>query len=498
MPKTNNTKQAAWVAIGSLFSFGFGIVSSMILSRYFNKADYGTYKQVIYVYGMMLTVFTLGLPKAYSYFLPRVERDQAKSLIKKLTYLFIALGATFSVVLFLCAGLFADLLKNPALRDALHLFAIVPLLTLPPMGLEGILSTYRKTQFMAVYTIISRTFMLCCVALPVMIWDLGYMQAILGFVVASAANCIIALILKYYPIRDAANEPCSITLKEIFSFSLPLLLANLWGMVILNCDQFFISRYFGKEVFAEFSNGFMDLPFVGMIVGACSTVLSPLYSRMSHEKVDLKKELYPLWISVFSKTVKLIYPLVLYCVVFADVVMVTLYGEQYEISSIFFRIKLLADFFTIITYGPLLINTGKVKFYQAVMMCSALILVPLEYVTILVFHNPIAVACVSIMCKIGRILVMLNCVAHIFGIPMYRVFPFQLIGRILIPSLLILLIIKYVIYSVEVIHNNSPIILLISFLLYCILFFAYTYIFKIDYIGMVTPLFSRTSSKLNN
>ena len=71
--KSNNTIQAAWVALGSLFAFGFSIVSSIILSRYFDKTDYGTYKQVIYVYHTLLIVFTLGLPKTYSYFLPRTN-----------------------------------------------------------------------------------------------------------------------------------------------------------------------------------------------------------------------------------------------------------------------------------------------------------------------------------------------------------------------------------------------------------------------------------------
>ena len=90
MAKTNNTRQAAWIAIGSLFSFGFTMVSSMILSRYFSKEDYGTYKQVLYVYHTLLTVFTLGLPKAYSYFLPRVGNLQAKHLISKLTTIFLS------------------------------------------------------------------------------------------------------------------------------------------------------------------------------------------------------------------------------------------------------------------------------------------------------------------------------------------------------------------------------------------------------------------------
>ena len=103
--ETNNSRQAAWVAMGSLFSFGFSIVSSMILSRYFDKADYGTYKQVMYVYNTLLTVFTLGLPKAYSYFLPRVNPQEAKDLINKITRLFFLLGGVFSILLFLFISL---------------------------------------------------------------------------------------------------------------------------------------------------------------------------------------------------------------------------------------------------------------------------------------------------------------------------------------------------------------------------------------------------------
>ena len=162
MPQTNNTKQAAWVAIGSLCSFGFAIVSSMILSRYFNKADYGTYKQVMYVYSTLLTVFTLGLPKAFSYFLPRVELCQAKSLIRKITNLFFILGGAFSLLLFVFSPQIAAILKNPDLEKAMRYFAIVPFFMLPTMGLEGILATFKQTKFIAVYNIATNIFKLLC------------------------------------------------------------------------------------------------------------------------------------------------------------------------------------------------------------------------------------------------------------------------------------------------------------------------------------------------
>jgi O-antigen/teichoic acid export membrane protein len=103
MKERSNTVQTFWVSLGSLFSFGFAIVSSMIFSRYFLKEDYGTYKQVMYVYNTLLTVFTLGLPRAYSYFLPRVKETQAKSLIKRITFVFFAWSYIFNTLIYIFA-----------------------------------------------------------------------------------------------------------------------------------------------------------------------------------------------------------------------------------------------------------------------------------------------------------------------------------------------------------------------------------------------------------
>ena len=241
------------------------------------------------------------------------------------------------------------------------------------MGLEGILSTFRKNKFMTLYTVVTRLFMLICVATPVIFFNGGYIEAIWGFVISSFISFVLALYLKYMPVRGKGKEKCEITYNQIFKFSLPLLYASLWGILLASTDQFFISKYFGNEVFAEFSNGSMELPFVGMIVGTCATVLSPIISKLSYSNIDPQKELYSLWISVFEKSAKLIYPLVIYCIVFADVIMVFLYGEQYEVSATYFRIKSMYSFFAVIVYAPIVINIGKVKQYSNVHMIRTII-----------------------------------------------------------------------------------------------------------------------------
>ena len=487
----NNTIQVFWIALGSLFAFGFGIVSSMILSRYFPKEDYGTYKQVIYVYTTLLMVFTLGLPKAFSYFLPRVPEDQAKNVIKKITNLFFLLGAIFSILLYVFSPQIASFLKNPNLDIAIKIFSPVPFLMLPTMGLEGILSTFRMTKFMAVYTIFTRVLMLLCVAIPVVVFNMGYQEAIMGFVIASFITFFLALYYKYLPVKSKGNRIAELNYKEIFKFSLPLLTASLWGVLLKSSDQFFISRYFGTEAFAEFSNGNMDLPFIGMIVGATATVLSPVFAKLHHEKLDPKTEIFPLWMSTFKKSAMLIYPLLIFSVIFAKELMILLYGNTYLNSGYYYQIYNIYNFFSIIVFAPLIINIGKVKFYQNVHMYSAVILIVLEYASVFLIHSSYLIAIISTIVKIGMILIMLLFISKFFRVKFYNLFPWRLLIQILISSLIFLLAIKHVLtiyFSFSYFY-----LIIISFTLYLISFMVYSYFVGLDYITIIKPI----TNKLN-
>lgn len=178
----SNTVQTAWLGIGSLVSFSFGIVSAAILSRYLTKPEYGTYKQVLYVYGTLLMVFSLGLPKAYSYFLARAPMEEGRSIIRKMNGLLVWVGLFFALVLYCTSSLFADVLSSPDLKDCLRLFSVTPLFLLPILGIESIMVTYKKAYIYTAYTIFSRLFTLLCVVTPVVLFDASVHAAVGGFV----------------------------------------------------------------------------------------------------------------------------------------------------------------------------------------------------------------------------------------------------------------------------------------------------------------------------
>lgn len=460
----------------------------MILSRYLEKADYGTYKQVLYIYNTLLAVFTFGLPKAYSYFLPRINTNQAKSLIKKITLIFFILGTVFSLSLYLLSSTIASILNNDNLTIALRIFSPVPLLMLPTMGLEGILATYKRTQLMSVYIVLTRIIMILCVCIPIVIYELNYLYTLVGFVIASFFSFIIALWIKGVIIKEFGSEICYISYKDILRFSIPLLLASFWGSIILATDQFFISRYFGNRVFAEFSNGAIDLPFIGMISGACATVLSPIFSKLSSDKSCIKETIYPIWMNVFEKTVKLTYPLILYCMFFSETIMTLLYGKEYSNSSIYFQLKLLTNFFTVIVYAPLIINIGKVKFYSNVHLYGAIILILLEYISLKSFSSALFILVVSVLCQIGRILVMMVFIGKYFKISFFQMMPIKVIIKVIFFSSILLVLIKYIF---ELVEMNSLLTIICSSFTYFVLYFVISHFFKLDYMSIVKPFFNK-------
>jgi O-antigen/teichoic acid export membrane protein len=297
---------------------------------------------------------------------------------------------------------------------------------------------------------------------------------------------VLALYFKYLPVKDAGNEKCKVSYSEISKFSLPLFYVSLWGFLIESADQFFISRYFGPKIFAEFSNGSMELPFIGMIVGACSTVLLPVFSKMANENSTSKKEIFTLWISVFEKTSKIIYPLVLYCWIFADILMVVLYGNTYKNSSIYFRIKSLEFFFTIISYPTLAIAIGKVRYYANVIMYGAIVLIGLDFFSIWLFNSPYAIMAISVICKIGRICVMLLLIAKFLNRSLIKIMPIRLLLKILASSIIILFILHYLL----IYHSdfNKLSILIIGFIAYIVIFYISSLFMRIDYLSIIRPL----------
>lgn len=492
LDNNNNTIQAFWIGLGSLCAFGFALVSSAIMSRYLTKEYYGTYKQVMYVYNTLLAVFTLGLPRAYSYFLPRTDISEGASLIKKINLCFFALGIIFSAILFFGAPIIADFLNNPALKPAIRVFSPTPIFLLPTMGLDGILATYRKTQLNALYSVLTRAVSIVFIIVPVIYYQANAVVALAGFTASAVFTCLVGLIFMYTPFRKVESIHTSISLKQILGFSVPLMFAGIWGIVERAADQFFISRWFGEIVFADFANGSMELPFVGMVLTAAGVVLLPLFSRLSTNEKN-KEEIISLWQRSATKAAYILYPMVVFAWFFATPIMVFLYGEQYAISGTYFKIMLIINVFTIAQYYPILLALGKTKLYSLVLLFSAIAVWVGEYISVTIFANPFLISIVGIIIRIVKIFIFINVIAKVLDSRVGELLPLKDLARILISSIIAGMAAYAISYFSSI--NSAVITICFGFILFVIFEIILGKLFHIDYLNTLAPFLKLQKKK---
>lgn len=484
MGEQSNTKQAFWIGLGSLMSFLVGIISSMILSRVLSKSDYGTYRQVIFVYNTLLAVFSLGLPKAYSYFLPKYEKIYARDIIKKITSLFFFLGAVFSLVLLCGASVIASILGNPELSLAIKVFSPTPFFLLPTLGIEGIFATYRKSHYVTLYIALTRTITVLATVLPVLLFNGTYIHALIGFDIASLFAFFIALFLKEFPVRGYKHVRSTLSYRSIISFSLPLMYASIWGLVLGSAAQFFISRYYGNDIFAEFSNGFIELPITAMVVASIATVLLPRFSEKDTGD-GMNDDVLALWRNSLIKSSKIIFPVLVFSSFFSFLIMECLYGRIYRSSGAYFLIKNISGLCYIVPFAPILLSIGKSKQYANVHMFMAVLCVMLEFACVKLFDSPIIVAVVAEVCQVFKVSIMISMIKTYSRRRLEELIPHDIFS-VLIVSIMA----SSVPFMLTFICKFNPFAMLFVVLaLFVVIYLAFCWLLKISYKGIIYGVF---------
>lgn len=484
--KEGNTIQALWVGIGSLSSFALAIVSAAILSRYFSKGEYGTYRQILYVYNTLLIVFTAGLPRVYSYFLPRYSAEQGRDIVSKISKMLFLLGLIFSIFLYGFSGVIAKILNNPELSNGLKFFSPIPMLLLPTLGLEGIFSTYKKSIYIAIYNTTTRLLMLLFIVLPVIIFNGTYIHAILGWIIVSIVSLGIAFYMKVMPFKNITAEKSNLSWKEIFSYSIPLVGATIAGIAMRSADQFYISRYYGTEIFAEYVNGFIEIPFVGMVTGATAMILMPQFSKMIYDRTSIHL-ITNLWKSALIKSALLIYPMVVFFIFNAKYIIELIYSAKYSNSFIYFQIAMVVNFFNIIIFAPLLFSMGETRFYMKTQILFAILAWVGEFIIVSLTKYPHIIAGYSVFLSTLLVLVFLKRVSFLLRVPITELIPLKKFISILIHTITIILVVllfgKYVI-SIQ----NDNLKFAFDIIAYVILILLTSSIFRNDYLFVIKSL----------
>jgi len=441
----------------------------------------------MYVFTTLQTVFSAGLPGIFAYFIPRLSSAQGKTLVNRFTLVLGLLGASFSIVLYFSSTFIAQILNNPELSTGLKIFSLVPLFTLPVMGVEGIYTALRKTKSLSIYLIICKLFNFIAVVVPVFLLKGSYKTAIIGWTVASFLIFIFTLWMKNRPYVTIKPELVPNMYKMVFNYSMPLMGASIVALFLHSANQFFISRYYGTVVFAEFSNGFIPVPFVGMIAGSVRSVLMPLFSKANFD--GNMEQINITYKNAVSKMSIILLPLIFFCMFFARDIMIFIYGSQYAVSKTYFQISLCKDICDILPYIAIMLAFGKPKVYFYMHLSAALFIWIVDAFIVHFHLHPVYIAVASSATQI----LMVSFVYFYFNYFLKLKLIKLVIQKALIISIhsSVLLTVIYMIRNVYLNNIDYKLSLIICGFMFCAILIATGKILKIHYLESISNLIKK-------
>lgn len=416
--------QAFWVALSSLSSILVSLLSVAVLARYLDKESIGSFRQISLVYATLSVFFLGGLPAAFSYYLPRITPGQGKSFVLRATAALFVLGMLLGATIFAFRETISFALGNSSLNEALALFAIIPIFLFPCLGFESILTAYGQARLLAIFTVFSRALTFTLMVAPVVFFEGGLLEALKGWGFASAISLFGAAGVLFAIFRTEKLESTGVSLRQIFAYSSPLVAAGLFGSLFKAADQYFVGKFYGVEQYAVYATAMIEIPFVAMITASISAVLLPAFSKM-HSDGAPSAAFFGIWRSVLSKSALVVYPIVSFCMIFADEIIHLLFGESYVSGANYFRAGMLVNFFNVVAFAPLILAIGETGRYAIAHLIIAAIAWGGGYIVVMTSPELAVFALFFVVTKIFLVGYFVWFLSRFFSVAMGDLFPWK-------------------------------------------------------------------------
>jgi O-antigen/teichoic acid export membrane protein len=317
-------KPVVTLIAGRVLAFTFTFFIPIALVRAFDLASFGTYKQIFLVYMTLYGIAQLGMAESLYYFIPRHPTDGGKLAFNSVVSMAVA-GLACLATLAVVAPSLARWLGNPQFIAYAAPIGILLFLMLMSSLLE-IVMVSRKEYLRAAYTyalsdlVRSLLFILPGVLMKSVSWLLA------GAIAFAALRLLYTLWYFRHTFRqeftfDGAH------LRRQLAYALPFELAIIAEILQSNYHQYAVSYHFGAVIFAVYSVGCLQLPFVDVVAGPTCNVMMV---RMAEEiREGREKNVSAIWRETARKLGLVFIPLFVLLVVSAREIILMLFTERY-------------------------------------------------------------------------------------------------------------------------------------------------------------------------
>lgn len=353
-------KKVAFVFAGQLSNVILSFIIIYFLSRRLSFSENGTYGQVYFMTDILYAIASVGIANSLFIFYSRYT-EQLHYIFKHVLILAILLGIGGAFLGILFAYPITSLFQNRHFAPIFIIYSPVVILTFVNNIINLTLNFLGKFKIAISISLFSAVlkFILILFAIKLSFFQLSFIFIII--LVVSFITAVVGLyICKTQGLLKDFNFNLSKKLiNDIIYVSYPMGASNLLGISYSYVSGILISSILFQEQYAIYRNGAIELPFIGIISSAITTIYLPQISRLAvdnnvAEIIKTKKML-------IDQVITFAFPIITFFLFFSDKLIVLLLSEKYRASIPIFIVFVAMSYIRITDYQDVLLSAKKSK-----------------------------------------------------------------------------------------------------------------------------------------
>lgn len=369
------SRQALLVVVGDGLTVAALLVTAMVLARTISTSDMATFRQATYVSALVVSVAELGISSTVYRYFRFFQGEQQKAFLWAVLVATTVLGGVGSVVLLALALPLARAFGNEALGSALFIVSAYPLVVMPFMLVRPMLickgHSIKATLLETTFAVGSSLSMI----LPIRAgWTLN--QSLALWIASNACRIPVSAWFMAHELASVRPRWDTLVVREVWSYTWPLQLSRVPGILMQYLDKVVTSLFLAKNVFAAYSLGARELPFLNGIPFSLSSVMLPqMVEALRENRVHRVCEL---WRKTCLSTAIVTFPFAAFALWYARPIVRVMFTATYDISAIPFSAYVGITFLRVVDYGSLAKTFGDNRIVLRGASIAALSSVPLS------------------------------------------------------------------------------------------------------------------------
>lgn len=327
-------KQGSITFFGNILGKALGFAFVIIATRLVTPSKYG-----VFTLGLSIVLFvqgftSLNIYRSIDYFVPKFLNDtdygRAKKTIQNVFTIGIIASSLGTVAVFLTREQIATLFNEPGLGVVLSLFVLlIPLQTINRTLLASF-NSIKKMEYRVVMQNIANPLTRIVGASVLIIGGAGLLGLVGGYLLGLVVAILCGAAFLVHGagwIRNTTPEP--ISNRDLFSYSLPLVLAGVIYSLVGQIDYFVIGYFLGSDDVGQYRVAYLLSSNLLIVLSAITPIFKPMVaeSKSNDSVLEKRYQLATRWVTMLTL------PLTIILILAPDVFLTLLFTSEYSLAS---------------------------------------------------------------------------------------------------------------------------------------------------------------------